>query len=284
MNIISTSFFLLDVVKMHWSSEWAEQHYDITSTTSPPAHPKPVSYPQPTHPTFSGYSDDIGALSASTLLKRYAERYSFSPVYPEPGAFRRTDPTQDAWSIGYNPEGIDGIKGSLASASNLSEQFSNGTISQDYTSTYSGSHLYPRPTYLHQPAFALPPTYPPPAPVYTYPPGLTTPSSPSLLTPLSSGLQTAHGAQALKRPEEFQEHKTFGFDQNKSTRLSSYTARENTEQPISNGIPSSGTDLQPFRPDRLPSQPDMKVDLVRKSSYLQSSEAASYGAEQYTYP
>lgn len=271
---------------MHWSSEWAEQHYDITSTTSPPAHPKPASYPQPSHPAFCGYSDDIGALSASTLLKRYAERYSFSPVYPEPGAFRRSEPAQDAWSMGYNPDGIDGIKSSLASASNLSEQFGNGAISQDYSSTYSGSHLYPRPTYLHQSAFALPQTYPPPAPVYTYPPGLTTPSSPSLLPPLSSGLQTTHGAQALKRPEEFQEHsKTFGFDQNKSTRVSPYTARDNSEHPISNGIPNGTADLHPFRPDRLLPQSEMKVDLVRKSSYLQPSEAASYsGAEQYTYP
>lgn len=271
---------------MHWSSEWAEQHYDITSTTSPPAHPKPISYPQPSHPAFSGYSDDISALSASTLLKRYAERYSFSPVYPEPGAFRRSEPDQDAWSMGYNPDGIEGIKGSLASASNLSEQFSNGAISQDYTSTYNGSHLYPRPTYLHQPAFALPPTYPPPAPVYTYPPGLTTPSSPSLLPPLSSGHQTPHSAQALKRPEEFQEHnKTFGFDQNKSTRVSPFIAKDNSEHPISNGIPNSSADLQPFRPDRLLPQPDLKIDLVRKSSYLQPSETASYsGAEQYTYP
>ncbi|XP_053492402.1 fidgetin-like protein 2 [Ictalurus furcatus] len=271
---------------MHWSSEWAEQHYDITSTTSPPAHPKPVSYPQPSHPAFSGYSDDISALSASTLLKRYAERYSFTPVYPEPGAFRRSEPGQDAWSMGYNADGIDGIKGSVASASNLSEQFGNGAISQDYTSTYSGSHLYPRPTYLHQPAFALPPTYQTPAPVYTYPPGLTNPSSPSLLPPLSSGLQPTHSTQVLKRPEEFQEHnKTFGFDLNKSTRVSPYTARDNSEHPISNGIPNSSADLQSFRPDRILPQPVMKVDLVRKSSYLQPSETASYnGAEQYTYP
>ncbi|KAI5621024.1 putative fidgetin-like protein 2 [Silurus asotus] len=258
---------------MHWSSEWAEQHYDITSTTSTPAHSKPVSYPQPSNPAFSGYSDDISALSASTLLKRYAERYSFSPVYPEPGTFRRSEPAQDAWSMGYNPDGIDGVKGS----SNLSEQFSNGAISQDYTTTYSGSHLYPRPTYLHQPAFALPPTYPPPAPVYTYPPGLTTSSSPSLLPPLSSSLHSAHTAPPQKRAEECHD-KTFGFDQNKSTSVSPFTARENSEHPISNSVANTNADLQPFRPD-------MKVDLVRKSSYLQPSEVASYsGAEQYTYP
>ncbi|TTO63387.1 Fidgetin [Bagarius yarrelli] len=271
---------------MHWSSEWAEQHYDITSTTSPPAHPKPVPFPQPSHPAFSGYSDDIGALSASTLLKRYAERYSFSPVYSDPGAFRRSEPTQDAWSMGYAPDGVDGIKGSLASASNLAEQFSNGAISQEYTSTYSGSHLYPRPTYLHQPGFALPPTYPPPTPVYTYPPGLTTPSSPSLLPPLSTGLQTSHSTQDLKRPEEFQDHnKTFGFNQNKSTRVSPYTVRENTEHPVGNGVSNSGADRQPFRPDRLLPPMDMKVDLVRKSGYLQPLETARYsGVEQYTYP
>lgn len=271
---------------MHWSSEWAEQHYDITSTTSPPAHPKPVVYPQPGPSAFSGYSDDISALSASSLLKRYAERYTFSPVYPEPAAFRRSEPTQDAWSIGYNPEGLDAIKGSLASASSFAEPFINGAIPQDYTSTYSGSHLYPRPTYLHQPAFALPPTYPPPAPVYTYPPGLTTPSTPSLLPPLSSGLQTTHSTQALKQPEEFQEHnKTFGFDQNKGSRVTAYTVRDHTEHSISSNILNSSPDLQNFRPDRRLPQPDMKVDLVRKSGYLQPSETASYsGMEQYPYP
>ncbi|KAG9277201.1 fidgetin-like protein 2 [Astyanax mexicanus] len=282
---------------MHWSSEWAEQHYDVSSTTSPPAHPKPLSYPQPSRPGFSGYSDDINALSASTLLKRYAERYSFSPAYPEPGTFRRSEPSQDAWSVGYSSEGLTGleaVKGSLPTASNLSEQFSTGAISQDYTSTYTGPHLYHKPTYLPQPAFALPPTYPASAPAYTYPPSLTTPSSPSLLpsgihtpTPLSTSLPSNHSLQPLKRPEEFQElprNRKFGFDQPKTARVSPYAIRDSSDQPISDGIGNSSADLQNFRPDRLLSQPDLKVDMVRKTSHLQPLEAPSYGGpDQYTY-
>ncbi|KAL6457982.1 hypothetical protein MHYP_G00332120 [Metynnis hypsauchen] len=279
---------------MHWSSEWAEQHYDVSSTTSPPAHPKPLSYPQNSRPGFTGYSDDINALSASTLLKRYAERYSFSLAYPEPGTFRRSEPPQDAWSMGYNTEGLpglEGIKGSLGGASNLSEQFSTSAIPQDYSSTYSGPHLYPKPTYLPQPAFALPPAYPPPAPGYTYPPSLTAPSSPSLLpsgihtgTPLSSSLPNNHSIQPLKRPEEFQElprNRKFGFDQPKTARVSPYAVRDNSDQPISDGIGNGSADVQNFR--HL-SQPNLKVELERKSSHLQPLEPPSYGSpDQYTY-
>lgn len=291
MHLIS-----IDVVKMQWSSEWAEQHYDVSSTTSPPAHPKPLSYSQPSRPGFCGYSDDISALSASTLLKRYAERYSFSPSYPEPGTFRRSE-TQDTWSMAYNSEGLpglEGMKGSLGSASNHPEQFGTGAISQDYTSTYSGSHLYPKPTYLPQPAFALPPTYPPPVPGYTYPSSLTVPSSPSLLpsglqtpTPLSSSVPSNHGVQPLKRPEEFHDlprNRKFGFDQPKTARVSPYTIRDSSDQPISEAIGNGSADVQNFRPDRLLSQPDMKVDLVRKTSHLQPLETPSYGSpDQYIY-
>ncbi|NXN06138.1 FIGN protein, partial [Sylvia borin] len=68
---------------MHWSPEhaqslnqWPEQHLDVSSTTSSPAH-KPELYPG-AHQRFNyaWANDDISALTASNLLKRYAEKYS----------------------------------------------------------------------------------------------------------------------------------------------------------------------------------------------------------------
>lgn len=92
---------------MHWNpehaqplSQWPEQHLDVSSTTSSPAH-KSELYPSRGGHGRSAYSyawanDDISALTASNLLKRYAEKYSGmldSPYerpavggYPEPGS------------------------------------------------------------------------------------------------------------------------------------------------------------------------------------------------------
>ncbi|KAG7283840.1 hypothetical protein CRUP_034027 [Coryphaenoides rupestris] len=91
---------------MHWNpehaqplSQWPEQHLDVSSTTSSPAHKSELyggrsrgSY------NYAWANDDISALTASNLLKRYAEKYSGvldSPYdrpptagsYPEPGAY-----------------------------------------------------------------------------------------------------------------------------------------------------------------------------------------------------
>lgn len=73
-------------VTMQWSpeqSQWAEQHYDITSTTRSPGHKiESLRDPRLTGSTsaaayqHSWANDDISALTASNLLKRYAERYS----------------------------------------------------------------------------------------------------------------------------------------------------------------------------------------------------------------
>ncbi|XP_026070004.1 fidgetin [Carassius auratus] len=73
-------------VTMQWSpeqSQWAEQHYDITSTTRSPGHKfEALRDPRLTGSTsaaayqHSWANDDISALTASNLLKRYAERYS----------------------------------------------------------------------------------------------------------------------------------------------------------------------------------------------------------------
>ncbi|XP_057708047.1 fidgetin [Corythoichthys intestinalis] len=75
--ITSTSFYGL---KMQWTPEhtqWAEQHFDISSTTRSPAH-KVEAYRGHLQRTYqyAWANDDISALTASNLLKKYAEKYS----------------------------------------------------------------------------------------------------------------------------------------------------------------------------------------------------------------
>ncbi|OWK51180.1 Fidgetin [Lonchura striata] len=68
---------------MHWSpdhaqslNQWPEQHLDVSSTTSSPAH-KSELYPSTRQRfNYAWANDDISALTASNLLKRYAEKYS----------------------------------------------------------------------------------------------------------------------------------------------------------------------------------------------------------------
>ncbi|KFO31429.1 Putative fidgetin-like protein 2 [Fukomys damarensis] len=68
---------------MHWTPEhaqplnqWPEQHLDVSSTTPSPAHKLelPPGGRQRCH--YAWAHDDISALTASNLLKRYAEKYS----------------------------------------------------------------------------------------------------------------------------------------------------------------------------------------------------------------
>lgn len=75
--ISSTSVYGL---KMQWTPEhaqWPEQHFDITSTTRSPAH-KVEAYRGHLQRTYqyAWANDDISALTASNLLKKYAEKYS----------------------------------------------------------------------------------------------------------------------------------------------------------------------------------------------------------------
>ena len=67
---------------MHWTPEhaqplnqWPEQHLDVSSTTPSPAHKLelPPGGRQRCH--YAWAHDDISALTASNLLKRYAEKY-----------------------------------------------------------------------------------------------------------------------------------------------------------------------------------------------------------------
>ncbi|XP_028292914.1 fidgetin isoform X2 [Gouania willdenowi] len=65
---------------MQWTPEhtqWAEQHFDISSTTRSPAHKVEVyrGHLQRTY-QYAWANDDISALTASNLLKKYAEKYS----------------------------------------------------------------------------------------------------------------------------------------------------------------------------------------------------------------
>lgn len=279
---------------MQWSSEWAEQHYDVSSTTSPPVHPKPLPFPQPSRPGFTGYTDDISALSASSLLKRYAERYSFSSSLPEHGSFLRSEQHQEAWPVGYGAEGppsLDALKGTLGSGSDLTEQqYSGSPSSQDYPSSYSSQHLLPKPSYLPSPAFALTSAYMPPTPGYAYPQqcGLTAGYPHSTPPLLPSGLHTPTPLNALHVPVEPPRNRKFGFDQPKTARVSPYTIRDKSERQSGDGgnvNESCGTDVQSYRPERLSSHTDVEVDSVGKTDNVQPLEARSYGGSgQYTYP
>ncbi|KAM4795410.1 fidgetin-like [Rhinophrynus dorsalis] len=68
---------------MHWTPEhaqplnqWPEQHLDVSSTTSSPAHKSDVYHSSRQRLNYAWANDDISALTASNLLKRYAEKYS----------------------------------------------------------------------------------------------------------------------------------------------------------------------------------------------------------------
>nr|XP_055044855.1 fidgetin-like protein 2 [Misgurnus anguillicaudatus]XP_055044856.1 fidgetin-like protein 2 [Misgurnus anguillicaudatus] len=115
------------LLKMHWNpehaqplSQWPEQHLDVSSTTSSPAH-KSDLYPSRNRGSYNyaWANDDISALTASNLLKRYAEKYSGmldSPyerpavgAYPEPVAFGALNGGQkgelEPWPLTHSTDG-----------------------------------------------------------------------------------------------------------------------------------------------------------------------------------
>ncbi|KAM6929134.1 fidgetin-like protein 2 isoform 2-T4 [Lycodopsis pacificus] len=193
------------LLKMHWNpehaqplSQWPEQHLDVSSTTSSPAHKSELYSAR----GRSGYNhawanDDISALTASNLLKRYAEKYSGvleSPydrpptlgAYPEPGAFGGLNTPKaelEPWPLTHNtdasyslvpPGGHDSLSGSKAIAtsagppgvssvsvvnSNLSDSGYSGSSSCSGSSEYPSSYngTYLSSGYCPQPGAALPP-------------------------------------------------------------------------------------------------------------------------------
>ncbi|XP_030275290.1 fidgetin isoform X2 [Sparus aurata] len=195
-----TAISMTSLLKMHWSpehaaplSQWPEQHLDVTSTTSPPSAHKHDPYSAAGRRSFApaGYpwaSDDISALTASSLLKRYAEKYSGlelpydrppTGAYSEPGTFLKTE--SEPWPLGQGMECYPGLEAltsaKLGSASvgipatgsvtvvssNLtSEPVYSGAgpcsapSSQEYPPAYNSTYLSSG--YCPQPGAALPPT------------------------------------------------------------------------------------------------------------------------------
>nr|XP_010962766.1 PREDICTED: putative fidgetin-like protein 2 [Camelus bactrianus] len=192
---------------MHWTPEhaqplnqWPEQHLDVSSTTPSPAHKLelPPGGRQRCH--YAWAHDDISALTASNLLKRYAEKYSgvLDSPYERPtlggygdAAFlngAKGDP--EPWPGPENPyplaslhEGLPGTKsgsgggsgglgGSPVLAGNLPEPLYAGnacggpSAAPEYAAGYGGGYLAP--SYCSQTSAALPP--PPPAALLQPPP------------------------------------------------------------------------------------------------------------------
>lgn len=190
---------------MHWNpehaqplSQWPEQHLDVSSTTSSPAHKSDLYSAR----GRGGYNhawanDDISALTASNLLKRYAEKYSGvldTPydrppavgTYPEPGPFGGLNAPKtelDPWPLTHSndasyslvpPGGHDSLSGPKAVAtsagppgvgsvsvvnSNLSDSGYSGSSSCSGSSEYPSSYngTYLSSGYCPQPGAALPP-------------------------------------------------------------------------------------------------------------------------------
>lgn len=204
-SLVFFCFFLTGLLKMHWNpehaqplSQWPEQHLDVSSTTSSPAH-KSEFYSARSRSSYNyaWANDDISALTASNLLKRYAEKYSGvldSPYdrpptmgpYPEPGAFGGlngqktelepwplTHSTDSSYSL-MPPGGHDSLSGSKAVAtsagppevgsvsvvnSNLSDSGYSGSSSCSGSGEYPSSYngTYLSSGYCPQPSAALPP-------------------------------------------------------------------------------------------------------------------------------
>uniref|UniRef100_A0A2I2ZRM0 Fidgetin-like protein 2 n=1 Tax=Gorilla gorilla gorilla TaxID=9595 RepID=A0A2I2ZRM0_GORGO len=185
---------------MHWTPEhaqplnqWPEQHLDVSSTTPSPAHKLelPPGGRQRCH--YAWAHDDISALTASNLLKRYAEKYSgvLDSPYERPALGGYSDASflngakgdPEPWPGPEPPyplaslhEGLPGTKsgggggsgalgGSPVLAGNLPEPLYAGnacggpSAAPEYAAGYGGGYLAPG--YCAQTGAALPP--PPPA-------------------------------------------------------------------------------------------------------------------------
>ncbi|XP_058499215.1 fidgetin-like protein 2 [Solea solea] len=193
------------LLKMHWNpehaqplSQWPEQHLDVSSTTSSPAH-KAEFYSSRSRSSYNyaWANDDISALTASNLLKRYADKYAGvldSPydkppsvgTYPDPGAYgglsgQKTElepwPLTHSTDASYSlvpPGGHDSLSGPKVVAtsaglpgvssvsvvnSNLSDSGYSGSSSCSGSSDYTSSYngTYLSSGYCPQPGAALPP-------------------------------------------------------------------------------------------------------------------------------
>ncbi|XP_071379939.1 fidgetin-like protein 2 isoform X1 [Centroberyx affinis] len=220
--------FIRGLLKMHWNpehaqslSQWPEQHLDVSSTTSSPAHKSELYSRSRGSYNYAWANDDISALTASNLLKRYAEKYAGvldSPydrpptvgAYPEPAAFGGLNGQKtelEPWPLTHStdgsyslvpPGGHDSLSGSKAVAtsagppgvssvsvvnSNLSDSGYSGS------SSCSGSHSSEYPpsyngTYLSSGYCPQPSAALPPASLHTLQPTPTLVPSYSPTTPV----------------------------------------------------------------------------------------------------
>ncbi|KAK7938607.1 hypothetical protein WMY93_001933 [Mugilogobius chulae] len=198
-------------VKMQWTPEhtqWAEQHFDISSTTRSPAH-KVESYRGHLQRTYqyAWANDDISALTASNLLKKYAEKYSGILESPgerallcsysengrkaenvisvsKAGMTAALPPTEASASIGSSPGVASSLSEPCYSSSNCGSHTAttlhSGLASQEYSSSYSGSYLH---SYSGQSTPAL--ASPHPSPLHSA--GLLQPPPPSLVPSYNAG-------------------------------------------------------------------------------------------------
>lgn len=216
---------------MQWTpehSQWAEQHFDISSTTRSPAHKAEAYRAVPGHLQrsatyqYAWANDDISALTASNLLKKYAEKYSgileMPGSYTESGVMNGRKGESEPWQDGIYPmscipEGVSVRKGGVAAASEvvsglcsspglasstLSEPsysssscgshsatvlHSSSLPSQEYGPTYSGSYLHTSYSSQSTPAPALPSPLHSSGLLQPPPP----PSHPTLVPPYNGG-------------------------------------------------------------------------------------------------
>ncbi|KAK2516425.1 Fignl2 [Columba guinea] len=220
---------------MHWSPEhaqslnqWPEQHLDVSSTTSSPAH-KSELYPSTRQRfNYAWANDDISALTASNLLKRYAEKYSgvLDAPYERPvlsgygdGAFGPVNGQKgdgEPWPVAHGSDGTypltpihDGLPGAKGPP-HPSPALVPGYGSSGPMYNYTAGSYPPQPGYgtIHPPhpsASYLPSGIAAPTPIPAPPPATRPPGVPGYgyqgasLTPLSVPPLGTEAAGALKR-------------------------------------------------------------------------------------
>ncbi|KAG7269111.1 hypothetical protein CRUP_008412 [Coryphaenoides rupestris] len=200
---------------MQWTpehSQWAEQHFDISSTTRSPAH-KVETYRGHLQRSYqyAWANDDISALTASNLLKKYAEKYSGLLESPNErallcsyadGGMNARKSESESWQEGILPNELrsrryfreqsrDDSRPPLyrptpAATVAATRRRRAGLPSQEYPAGYSGSYLHSsysgqttpalhspqHPSPLHSAGILQPPLpAPPPASSTTLVPG-----------------------------------------------------------------------------------------------------------------
>ncbi|XP_067832379.1 fidgetin-like [Heptranchias perlo] len=150
---------------MHWTPEHAqcpEQYLDISFTTSSPAHKTEGNRLNRQRHQYAWANDDISALTASNLLKKYAEKYSgiVNSSYERSelntyadGAFGPVNGQKnenDTWEMPLSADGtysVNSIHDSLSGSkegTNSTLPPGNGTVGIGGSSVVTNSHSEPR--------------------------------------------------------------------------------------------------------------------------------------------